>query len=306
MPTNTSSLTQVPRPRPAAGAARVTTGLPAPTGPHPVGVTDLHLADQGRPDPRVAGAPRELVVSVHYPARPSLAPLARLTATAAAEALGAAGSAPGAPTRGLTTNSRTDAPAAGGRYPVVLFSPGAGRSRAEGTPVAEELASRGYVVVSVDHVSVDHVSVDHAPEPAGVPAAVLATRVADLRSVLDHLAGLTHRLPVDLARVGVLGRAAGGVAAARTAGTDPRVGAGAGLDDGTACARTARSIATTCPDRPFLLVSAGTCGGDADLSWREPGRHDHLRHVHVGTDPVRAATARRTHVAAFFDRHLKG
>ncbi|MDR6594767.1 alpha/beta hydrolase family protein [Saccharothrix longispora] len=214
---------------------------------------------------RSAGVPRELGVTVHYPTGPGRGPLA---------------------------------------LPAVLFSPAAGRSRARGAGPAEDLAGRGYVVVSVEHPD-EPFAGGRAPFAGhGAPAALLAARVADLRFTLDRLADLTDRFPLDPTRVGVLGHAAGGVAAARTAAVDPRVAAGAGLDDGTACARSARSIAATCPDRPFLLVSAGTCDGNADLSWRVPGTHDQLRHVHVGVDPLRAVAARRTYLAAFFDRHL--
>ncbi|MBY8850610.1 hypothetical protein [Saccharothrix longispora] len=261
MPTNTSSLIQVPRPRRVASADAAR--LPARTGPHPVGTTDLRLVDRSRS----AGVPRELGVTVHYPARPGRGPLAR---------------------------------------PVVLFSPAAGRSRAQGAPLTEDLAGRGYVVISVEHRDEPFAGGRVPFAGHGAPAALLAARVADLRFTLDRLADLTDRFPLDPTRVGVFGHAAGGVAAARTAAVDPRVTAGAGLDDGNACARSARSIAATCPNRPFLLVSAGTCDGDADLSWRVPGAHDQLRHVHVGVDPVRAVAARRTYLAAFFDRHLAG
>ncbi|NEC19255.1 hypothetical protein G3I50_13440, partial [Streptomyces parvus] len=39
----------------------------------------------------------------------------------------------------------------GGRFPVVVFSPGLGGVRTQNTAWAEELASRGYVVAAVDH-----------------------------------------------------------------------------------------------------------------------------------------------------------
>lgn len=44
--------------------------LPAPTGPHQVGVTMLHLVDRHRRDPWDGAIPvRELMVTVFYPAR---------------------------------------------------------------------------------------------------------------------------------------------------------------------------------------------------------------------------------------------
>ena len=58
----------------AAGPAAASTtplqiALPAPTGPDPVGTVSLHLVQDDRPDPWVAGRPRELMVSPWYPAR---------------------------------------------------------------------------------------------------------------------------------------------------------------------------------------------------------------------------------------------
>ncbi|AIJ22093.1 hypothetical protein [Amycolatopsis methanolica] len=91
--------------------------LPRPSGPHRVGRTELHLVDVSRTDPW-RGGPRELMVSLHYPALPG----------------------PG-----------RDAVPLPGRWPVVVYSPGLDEPRTWCTATAEDLASRGYVVVSIDH-----------------------------------------------------------------------------------------------------------------------------------------------------------
>ncbi|WP_240809378.1 hypothetical protein [Microbispora catharanthi] len=94
------------------------------------------------------------------------------------------------------THARLDAPVrprAGG-YPVVLYSPGYMVPRSLGTLAAEDLASRGYVVVTVDHTY--EASAVEFPrgrlERARVRAdsmddamKALDVRVADLRFVLD-------------------------------------------------------------------------------------------------------------------------
>ncbi|MFT9471833.1 hypothetical protein [Streptomyces sp. 11-1-2] len=50
------------------------------------------------------------------------------------------------------TDAATAAPADGhAPRPVVLYSPGLGVTRTLGTSTAEELADRGYVVVTMDH-----------------------------------------------------------------------------------------------------------------------------------------------------------
>lgn len=43
--------------------------LPRPTGPFPVGVRRRHLVNHDRPDPWHPSAPRELMISIWYPAR---------------------------------------------------------------------------------------------------------------------------------------------------------------------------------------------------------------------------------------------
>ncbi|QNE22825.1 hypothetical protein F1D05_08035 [Kribbella qitaiheensis] len=49
------------------------------------------------------------------------------------------------------THSYVDAPALPGRRPVLLYSPGGTDPRTIGTSLAEDLASDGYVVVTIDH-----------------------------------------------------------------------------------------------------------------------------------------------------------
>ncbi|MEU4432007.1 hypothetical protein AB0F65_15080, partial [Nocardia rhamnosiphila] len=73
----------------AASAEPVRFGLPAPTGPYPVGSTDLHLIDPSREDPWVAGSVRELMITVRYPTRPNTAPKAPYMAPGVAAAVAA-------------------------------------------------------------------------------------------------------------------------------------------------------------------------------------------------------------------------
>ena len=49
------------------------------------------------------------------------------------------------------THSRQGAPAKSGKWPVLLLSPAAGTPAADYTGLNEDLASRGYVVVGIDH-----------------------------------------------------------------------------------------------------------------------------------------------------------
>ena len=118
--------------------------LPPPTGPCPVGIVSLHLVNRSR----------EMMASVwypaqntrHHPAAPwmSAVPLKALLASVDFDPDVAA-----AP----LTAGHEGAPVlrAPGRRPVVVFSHGAGGHRSEATIVVQELASHGYIVVTVDH-----------------------------------------------------------------------------------------------------------------------------------------------------------
>ncbi|WP_218004682.1 alpha/beta hydrolase family protein [Microtetraspora niveoalba] len=248
--------------------------VPKPTGPHPVGTVSVHLVDRSRPDPwNGSGRKRELMVSLWYPARDVRAhPVAPWMPKAAAD-------------RYLEMNDlepgsllldRTDghegAPvdASLGRLPVVLYSPGANASRAYGTGVVEELASKGYAVVTVDHpydaavVEFPGGRVETGGELTGFAKAV-DVRVADVRFVLDSLPSLEEKLPgrngkplFDLARIGMFGHSLGGAATSSAMYADPRIKAGLGLD-GAVFGKVAQSSL----DRPYMVVDTDGKGGMA-------------------------------------------
>ncbi len=277
-----------------AAAAPATFTLPRPTGPHQaIGTTELHLVDEGRPDPWVPGRTRELMVSVWYPAaKPSgrTAPYLRpgvADVLSKVDALGVfkAGTVDWA---GARTHAAESAPADArrGARPVVLYSPGFGVPRVLGTGVAEELVSRGYVVVTMDHTYETapvefpggRVESQRLPErPDGVLRTALATRVQDTRFVLDRLADLRNgrnpdtegrRLPhglgrtLDLSKVGMFGHSAGGIQAAEAMRTDRRLDAGINMDGTMQYGKDDFvEVARTGLDRPFMLMGAAT-GGD--------------------------------------------
>jgi len=280
----------------AAGALRLS--LPEPTGRHPIGTTELHLVDPGRPDPWVDGRPRELMVSLWYPtSAPAGGPLAPYLPPGAARHFGERNdpllglTAGQVDWTGITTHARAGVPVRHrpGGYPVVLFSPGGGEPRAGGTMLVEELASQGYVVVTVDHTYETpelefpggRVETQRLPDidPTERLHRMLETRVGDTRFVLDQLQVLAagdnpdagrRPLPrgigagLDLSRIGMFGHSAGGFTAAETMLVDRRVDAGADLDGSMAYSFSAGDfgdVASAGLDRPFLLMGAGTSGG---------------------------------------------
>ncbi|MEV6643020.1 alpha/beta hydrolase [Amycolatopsis sp. NPDC051371] len=292
----------------AATASTTQLALPAPAGPYAVGSTDLHLVDHARQDPWVAGTTRELMVTVRYPARPGGGPRAPYMTPGAADIIAEEDARQlgiDADRLGYTfpTHARTDAPAAGGRRPVVLYSPSAKYPRSVGTTLLEQLTSQGYVTVAIDHthepaaVEFPGGRVERRVLPPGTDGKLLiATRVADTRFVLDSLETLTRGenpdaalpagLSLDLTRVGMFGHSAGGFTTGETMVSDPRIDAGADLDGSMAYSQSTRDfgrVADEGLDRPFLLLSAGNHSAASDGSWQEFLSHQRgpVRQAHL-------------------------
>lgn len=287
-----------------ASASGVRVRLPAPSQRSAIGTVSLHLVDRARPDPWVASAAyRELMVSVWYPALPSAgrrrAPYMWRGAAARFGAVRAPdhGIAPGlvdwAAVRG---HAREGAPvdSHGGPRPVVLYSPGSGDPRTWGTALVEDLASRGYVVVTIDHTYEspavqfpDGAVTGNMPVLAALEQAVrddtvpawlekmLRVRVADTRFVLDRLATLPGGLSrvVDLSRVGMFGQSAGGITAAQGMFEDRRITCGIDLDGSLEFNREPNGtnltpVAVHGLDRPFLLIGRQGIDHVTEPSWR--------------------------------------
>ncbi|MCX4097137.1 alpha/beta hydrolase family protein [Nocardia sp. alder85J] len=261
--------------RVAVGPSPVT----APTGPYPVGRVDTPLGDDER----------AIMVSAWYPAAeigsptsyvPASGPDAdiRIASTAAtwlhspvsaAAAIGAA--APAAESVPADTTL--------GRLPVLLMSPGLGSPRWILSGLAADLASRGWVVVVADHTGESPaVEFPSGRVVLGDPPTMtddymrerLIARVADTRTVLDHLT----ELPivgdlVDLGAVAMLGHSYGGYTAVSVAAADPRIRAAVVLD-GSAGWHDGAAVERRGLDRPVMLVGYGAM---VDASWIAFGHH---------------------------------
>ncbi|MER6509008.1 lipase [Nonomuraea sp. NPDC001636] len=258
----------------------VTMTLPQPTGPREIGTVTLHLRDGSRADPWIkAHDRRELMVSLWYPTRrPDGHPAAPWLPPRAAEAFYRGnGLSPAAVSLPLT-HGREGARVAGRGLPVVLFSPGNGADRSMNTTTVEELASWGYMVVTIDHPGdagevefPDGTVTGRVLKP--VPVSRLAekadeikVRVADARFVLDRLKELNkgqnpdaerRTLPeglrgaFDLGRVGMFGHSAGGATAAATMLADRRIKAVLNLDGPALGKVAAKGLA-----KPYMLMEA--------------------------------------------------
>ncbi|MFG1606392.1 alpha/beta hydrolase family protein [Actinoplanes sp. NPDC049265] len=239
--------------------------LPAPTGPHPVGRDVMHLVDPDRADPWVPAERRELMVSVWYPAavaRGSRVPYASAEESRLMlEFVGLTEVPPDALTR-VRTHARDGAPLmqTGHRLPLVVLSPGFTDPRWMQTTLAEDLASRGYVVVGIDHphegavVTLPGGRVVQCVEcDKTLPAAqATASRARDMGFVLDRM--LTDRRwgrVVDARRVAAIGHSRGGAASLVLMENDPRVVAGLNMD-GSVVPPPGQDVR-----RPFLLLGGG-------------------------------------------------
>ena len=243
--------------RKSAPSPRLT--LPPPTGSHRLGTTSLYLIDPSRPDAWVPNQRAQVMIQLWYPA----------------EAVDGYPRAPYMPTSaGRAWEKNLDLPSLNlpiteghlgapvrrrdGGWPVVLYSHSLGGERSETTSLVTDLASRGYVVVTIDHIhDADVVELpDGSLQFCAVPPPTvdkdtptqtkeIVSRVADVRFVLDQLAVINcggnpgHEqwpLPrglrgaLDLGRVGMFGQSDGGSTTAHAMNADARIKVGVSLD----------------------------------------------------------------------------
>jgi hypothetical protein len=291
----------------------------SPAGPYPVGTVPLHLVDHSRHDPWVPDRPRELMVSVWYPAvtdgryprapwmpeaagalflsqlAPSLVVAAGTRIPRHTESTSSPVSLHGV--RLPLTRARQGAPVdrSARRCPVVLYQPGFGDVRELGTGLVSDLASRGYVVVTMD----DTYEAAEVEFPGGRvvlprrPSSYAdAARIADTRFVLDELAALAsgakpgagqRALPaglataLDLTAIGMFGHSLGGATAAKAMAADARIGAGIDLDGSLFLLnpslpldprKAGATVGRRIGSRPFMIMSSHGFGPRDDPSWR--------------------------------------
>ncbi|EPH45332.1 acetylhydrolase [Streptomyces aurantiacus] len=261
--------------RAAASSATARLMLPVPTGPHPVGMVELHLVDRSRPDDLAGpGHFREVMATVWYPARDvQRYPVAPWMPAGALQAfLADAGFSDLAPLGPLSAG-HAGAPVRqpGRRLPVVMFSHGAHSHQGDHTVMVQELASHGYAAVTVAHQYDTYTEFPDGRIAVPVDDEQAPTRpgdfAADLRFVLDCVEQLAaggnpdvdHReLPagllgaLDPRRMGAFGWSKGGTATACATLADERIRAGLSLDS----PMQMNPPLTGDLDRPFMMMSA--------------------------------------------------
>jgi pimeloyl-ACP methyl ester carboxylesterase len=243
----------------------------------------------------------------------------------------------------VKTNSCQNAPVASGAHPLIVFTHGYTGTFTDYTFLFEDLASRGYVVASVNHTLearatefpdgrlVKSVVGTHFEDEMNLSADAMsqavAVRLADLKFVMDELGRLNANRNgpfagrLDMRRAALAGHSLGGMTALLGLKMEPRF-------------RTAISIDGVPPgplfgstQKPVLILISGH-DVDQDTCRLWTGLHgprlalnfkgsEHLTPsdavwlapgaVKTGTAGLEATVAAmRDHIAAFLDANLKG
>lgn len=282
--------------------------VPRPSGPDTIGTQVLYLTDASREDPYVdKRTPRELAVRVWYPASQNTANNCQPAPYASPAVWHYFTELAGVRPFAVKTNSCWNAPVASGLHPVVVFSPGYTATATDYTFLLEDLASRGYVVVAINH-TYEATAVElrdgrlarsvvgsHLGGPVlrkNWPLSSAASvRLLDLKFAVSQIEALnSHRAgpfagKLDLARIAVAGHSLGGLTAYLGIESDPRLKAAVILDGFTP---EALGSATR---KPVLIIAAGR------QQWRAEECHlwNNLR------GPRLAVNVRGTEHVAFSD-----
>jgi dienelactone hydrolase len=195
----------------------------------------MDLVDPTRDDPFLAnGAKRELLVRFWYPA--SLHQDCKPAEYASPKVWSYFSQLVTVPLPEIRTNSCLDAPITEGAHPVIVFTHGYTGTFTDYTFIFEDLASRGYVVASVDHtyeataiefpdgrfvksVFGSYLAEDTLRSDAQAFSLALSARWGDLKFVLHELDRLNAEAEdpfagrLDLSRVALAGHSMGGMIA---------------------------------------------------------------------------------------------
>ncbi len=235
----------------SALATNTIAASPSPTGPSDVGTRVVDLVDSTREDPFLAdGTMRELLVRFWYPA--TLKQDCKPAEYTSPTVWSYFSQLVGVPLPEVKTNSCQDAPITSGAHPVVVFTPGYTGTFTDYTFLFEDLASRGYVVASVDHTyeatAVEfpdgrfvkslfgsHLGSTLRTDEDAYTSAV-TVRLSDLKFVLREIERLNATVKgpfagkLDISRVALAGHSLGGLTALLGVEQEPRFRAGIILD----------------------------------------------------------------------------
>ena len=247
-----------------AEGIRTSTPNPARDDPHflipplsaeakyPVGIRSLQMVREvHNPDGELVAA-RRLVMDIHYPGVASPEPIYRALHATEPEIQDLGDN--------VWTRSQVNAePSKEEKFPLILFSHGGRMGHYHYCQIIEELASRGYCVVSVNHPSSCSLFHYFGQDPLLSPdlsRTEIETKAKDLEYVLEQLPSF---LPdnIDATQVGFLGHSLGGAASVFAASETEACKCAINLDG--AYFGTERSVG-----KPVLRIESGAL--DAELA----------------------------------------
>jgi dienelactone hydrolase len=265
--------------------------LPAPVGKYGTASSLALLTDSSRQDPYAAASGeshfRKVLVSAFYPAalRKDCVSytshyIPNATATFYDEQLGPYG----IPAETFSSLQLTHCNARshrdflkGHQFPVTLFSPGLGNSRLIYSAMAQALASKGYIVITIDHPH--DADIVEFPDGSTIFAADIDTdsqieaaldvRTRDVSFVIDQLRShqlsrqlLGEKISINQKQFAIYGHSLGGATAAEAALRDSRLTAAVNLD-GTFFG----SVISCGANTPLLIVAHDGKNLTTDPSW---------------------------------------
>ena len=236
--------------------------VPRLSGAYPTGTYVTEVREARHVPFAPPGVQRVLRVQVWYPAVARTGTGASpYVGPALARSLARAAGASAAQVAGLRARSVAGALPARGRFPAVVLSPGYGEPAALYAGLLEDLASRGFVVVGVDHTYETSVvelpggrliraTLPHnPPSRPSVVRAVIAARAADVALIRRRIGKIVARLGGRVARgsLGVFGHSLGGLTSAHAVAAGG-FACGADLDGSVFGMRTG-------VERPFMILT---------------------------------------------------
>jgi hypothetical protein len=260
--------------------------FPKPTGSFAVGRTTFRWLDSSRPEVMTDTTDdfREVIAEVWYPAEKGTGVRAPYVPELSRIAKGLAASGEVTPfevvgLRFVRSHSLLGAEVASEQasYPVIFLLPGNATNVEFYAGIADELASRGYIVVGINHphdvaaVALQDSSVaTFAPEKWSVEKQANEARVAervgvrreDVLFVLKQLETLNAGGPfsgrLDLTRLGVMGHSLGGITASEVCKAEQRFLACLNLDGWQRGGPFSTDESAEPPQQPFMLITKET------------------------------------------------
>jgi predicted dienelactone hydrolase len=270
-----------------AASSLLDLAIPPPTGDHAVGRASWVWVDDSRPESHTPDTDdaRSVPVRAWYPVQPGTGrPTGYVEDLAVIEAgLKESGELGWLETLGLRMVRHqalqgAEVAASDGGFPVLVLSPGNATNVAFYSALAEDLASKGYVVIGIDHafqvaavriedgsVAVYDHSMDVAVESIGPK---IEERVADMAFVLEQIREGTGDIEflapsLDLDRVGVLGHSNGGISAVEMCRADLAIAACLNIDGQSAGGPFGYEPGVPAPEQPFMYLTKETFIHDA-------------------------------------------